>query len=150
MAGIKAPDVLRLSLNATARKVRKQIPNNVEDAYTIDPSVLKDRKRGAPTVQTAKPGNIMAVIRSRGPVNELSDFLAEEGSRGVKAKVRKDGGKKLLERAGATAFKVTFRSTHEAIAQRRIGRNLYNERGRRSCGKIRYATTRTMAGHDQN
>ena len=118
---IKAPDVLRLSINAAARKVRKQIPDNVEDAYTIDPSVLKDRKRGAPTVQTAKPGNIMAVIRSKGPVNELSDFLAEEGSRGVKTKVRKDGGKKLLERAGATAFKVTFRSTHMAIAQRRIG-----------------------------
>lgn len=118
---IKAPDVLRLSINAAARKVRKQIPDNVEDAYTIDPSVLKDRKRGAPTVQTAKPGNIMAVIRSKGPVNELSDFLTEEGSRGVKTKVRKDGGKKLLERAGATAFKVTFRSTHMAIAQRRIG-----------------------------
>lgn len=112
---IKAPDVLRLSINAAARKVRKQIPDNVEDAYTIDPSVLKDRKRGAPTVQTAKPGNIMAVIRSKGPVNELSDFLTEEGSRGVKTKVRKDGGKKLLERAGATAFKVTFRSTHMAI-----------------------------------
>ena len=28
---IKAPDVLRLSINAAARKVRKQIPDNVED-----------------------------------------------------------------------------------------------------------------------
>lgn len=32
---IKAPDVLRLSINAAARKVRKQIPDNVEDAYTM-------------------------------------------------------------------------------------------------------------------
>lgn len=117
----QAPDILRLSINAAARKVRKQITKDAAETYTIDESILKDRSKGAPKVQTAKPGNIMAVIRSKGPVNELSDFLTEEGSRGVKTKVRKDGGKKLLERAGATAFKVTFRSTHMAIAQRRIG-----------------------------
>ena len=120
---IKAPDVLRLSINAAARKVRKQIPDNVEDAYTIDPSVLKDRKRGAPTVQTAKPGNIEAVIRSKGPVNDLIDFLTNQTDQGVKAKVLQSGGMKLLERGGAPAFEAQFSSTHKAIVQRMVGQS---------------------------
>ena len=54
----QAPDILRLSINAAARKVRKQIVKDVGDTYTIDDSILKDRSKGAPKVQTAKPGNV--------------------------------------------------------------------------------------------
>lgn len=41
----QAPDVLRLSINAAARKVRKQITKDVEGTYTIKEEILKDRKK---------------------------------------------------------------------------------------------------------
>lgn len=119
----QAPDILRLSINAAARKVRKQITKDAAGTYTIDESILKDRSKGAPKVQTAKPGNIEAVIRSKGPVNDLIDFLTNQTDQGVKAKVMKSGGMKLLERGGAPAFAVQFSSTHKAIAQRMVGQS---------------------------
>ena len=61
------------------------------------------------------------MIRSKGPVNDLVDFLTSPGGRGVKAKIKRAGGAKLLERDGAPAFEVQFRSGHLAIAQRRPG-----------------------------
>lgn len=42
---VKAPDVLRLSINAAARKVRKQITKDTAGVYTINESILKDRKK---------------------------------------------------------------------------------------------------------
>lgn len=117
----QAPDVLRLSINAAARKVRKQITKDVQDVYTIKDDILKDKSKGAPRLQTAKPGNIEAVIRSKGPVNDLIDYLTNTTDKGVKAKVLQSGGIKLLERGGAPAFEVQFSSTHKAIAQRMVG-----------------------------
>lgn len=116
----QAPDILRLSINAAARKVRKQITKDAAETYTIDESILKDRSKGAPKVQTAKPGNIEAVIRSKGPVNDLIDFLVRPGSDGAKAKVLKSGGMKPLERGGAKAFIERFQSGHTAVLQRQI------------------------------
>ena len=75
---LQAPDVLRLSINAAARKVRKQITKDVAGTYTIKDDVLKDKSKGAPRLQTAKPGNIEAVIRSKGPVNDLIDLLTNQ------------------------------------------------------------------------
>jgi len=117
----QAPDILRLSINAAARKVRKQITKDVQDVYTIKDDVLKDKSKGAPRLQTAKPGNIEAVIRSKGPVNDLIDYPTNTTDQGVKAKVLQSGGMKLLERGGAPAFEVQFSSTHKAIAQRMVG-----------------------------
>ena len=48
---LQAPDVLRLSINAAARKVRKQITKDVQDVYTIKDDVLKDKSKGAPRLQ---------------------------------------------------------------------------------------------------
>ena len=104
----QAPDILRLSINAAARKVRKQITKDAADTYTIDESILKDRSKGAPKVQTAKPGNIEAVI------------LVRPGSDGAKAKMLQSGGLKPLERGGAKAFIGRFQSGHTAVLQRQI------------------------------
>ena len=101
-------------------KVRKQITKDAAETYTIDESILKDRSKGAPKVQTAKPGNIEAVIRSKGPVNDLIFFLVRPGSDGAKAKVLKSGGMKPLERGGAKAFIGRFQSGHTAVLQRQI------------------------------
>lgn len=121
----QAPDILRLSINAAARKVRKQITKDVEGTYTIKEEILKDRKKGAPTLQTAKPGNVEAVIRSKGPVNDLIDFLTrptKPSFEAARAKVMKSGGLKLLERGGAPAVVVEFESGHVAVVQRVVGK----------------------------
>ena len=120
----QAPDILRLSINAAARKVRKQITKDAAGTYTIDESILKDRKMGAPSLKTAKPGNVEAVIRSRGPVNDLIDFLTrpnEPSSDAARVKVMQSGGLKLLERGGAPAVVVKFESGHVAVVQRVVG-----------------------------
>lgn len=137
----QAPDILRLSINAAARKVRKQITKDAAETYTIDESILKDRSKGAPKVQTAKPGNIEAVIRSKGPVNDLIDFLVRPGSDGAKAKVLKSGGMKPLERGGAKAFIGRFQSGHTAVLQRQI-RQTYTVGG----AADRIKNTDTQAG----
>lgn len=116
----EAPDVLRLSLNAAAREVRKQLKKDVADTYTVDDSVLKDSSKGAPRLQTAKPGKMEAVIRSKGPMLDLLEFMVRSSDRGVQAKVLESGSLKFLERGGAPAFIGQFASGHRAVLQRQV------------------------------
>ena len=117
----EAPNVLRLSLNAAARKVRKQLTQDVADTYTVEDSVLKDASKGAPRLQTAKPGRMEAVIRSRGPMLDLLEFMVRSSDRGVQAKVLESGSLKFLERGGAPAFIGQFSNGHRAVLQRQVG-----------------------------
>lgn len=116
----EAPDVLRLSLNAAARQVRKQLKKDVADTYTVDDSVLKDSSKGAPRLQTAKPGRMEAVIRSKGPMLDLLEFMVRSSDRGVQAKVLESGSLKFLERGGAPAFINQFENGHRAVLQRQV------------------------------
>lgn len=118
----QAPEILRLSINSAARKVRKSIVKQVGQQYTIKESILRDRKKGAPTVSAAKKGSIGAVIRSKGPVNDLVDFLVQPGNDGAKAKVLQSGSLKTLERGGVKAFITRFASGHIAVVQRQPGK----------------------------
>ena len=52
----QAPDILRLSINAAARKVRKQITKDAAETYTIDESILKDRSKGRSKGTDGKAG----------------------------------------------------------------------------------------------
>lgn len=117
----EAPNVLRLSLNAAARKVRKQLTQDVADTYTVEDSVLKDSSKGAPRLQTAKPGKMEAVIRSKGPMLDLLEFMVRSSDRGVQAKVLESGSLKFLERGGAPAFIGQFSNGHRAVLQRQVG-----------------------------
>lgn len=117
----EAPNVLRLSLNAAAREVRKQLKKDVADTYTVEDSVLKDSSKGAPRLQTAKPGRMEAVIRSKGPMLDLLEFMVRSSDRGVQAKVLESGSLKFLERGGAPAFIGQFSNGHRAVLQRQVG-----------------------------
>lgn len=117
----EAPNVLRLSLNAAARKVRKQLTQDVADTYTVEDSVLKDSSKGAPRLQTAKPGKMEAVIRSKGPILDLLEFMVRSSDRGVQAKVLESDSLKFLERGGAPAFIGQFSNGHRAVLQRQVG-----------------------------
>lgn len=117
----EAPDVLRLSLNAAARKVRRQLVKDVAETYTVKDSTLKESGKGAPRLQTAKPGKLEAVIRSKGPMLDLLEFMVRSSDQGVQAKVLESGSLKFLERGGAAAFIGRFSSGHTAVLQRQVG-----------------------------
>ncbi len=117
----QAPEILRLSINAAARKVRKGIVKEVGDTYTIKPKILKDRKKGAPTVTTAKPGTLGAIIRSKGPYNDLIDFMTRPSNAGVKVKVLQSSALRTLEVDNAKAFITQFATEHITVVQRQPG-----------------------------
>ena len=117
----QAPEILRLSINAAARKVRKGIVKEVGDTYTIKPQILKDRKKGAPTVTTAKPGTLGAIIRSKGPYNDLIDFMTRPSNAGVKVKVLQSSALRTLEVDNAKAFITQFATEHITVVQRQPG-----------------------------
>ena len=62
-----------------------------------------------------------AVIRSRGPMLDLLEFMVRSSDRGVQAKVLESGGLKFLERGGAPAFIGQFENGHRAVLQRQVG-----------------------------
>lgn len=115
----QTPAILKNSINAAARKVRKQMVKDAEGKYAItNRQLMKDAKLGAPRLQTAKPSDPTAIIRSKGPMSELSDFLVNPTAAGVQAKVLNSAGMKALEGGGAKAFITRFASGHTAAVQR--------------------------------
>ena len=134
----QAPDILRLSINAAARKVRKQITKDAAETYTIDESILKDRSKGAPKVQTAKPGK-----RS----DRLPCEAGERRSKGQGAEIRRH------ETAGTRRRKSLYRKVPERPYRRFATADPANlHRGRRGgpYQKIRIPKRGPMAGHDQD
>ena len=74
---IAAPNILKNALNATARKVRKQIVKDAAGQYALkDKSILKKEDQGAPKVYTASAADMTATIRSRGPMVDPVPYVA--------------------------------------------------------------------------
>lgn len=118
---IAAPNILKNALNATARKVRKQLVKDAKGEYAIkDTSALKDESKGAPKVLTASTANMSAVIRSRGPMQDIMAFMTRPNTKtgAAAAQVLKSGSMKPLEMDGLKAFITRFASGHVAIMQR--------------------------------
>ena len=118
----KAPSILKNSINAAARKVRKQIVKDVQGKYAIkDKSILKKESEGAPQVATASPANLSAEIFSRGSMQDIMSFMTRpnEETGAAAAKVFNSGSFKYLEMGGLRAFVTTFASGHTAIVQRK-------------------------------
>lgn len=120
-AQIAAPNILKNALNATARKVRKQIVKDAKGEYAIKNSkILKDESQGAPKVLTATAANMSAAIRSRGPMQDIMAFMTRpnQGTGAAAAQVLASSSMKPLEAGGLKAFVATFASGHTAIVQR--------------------------------
>ena len=118
---VAAPNLLKNALNATARKVRKQIVKDAKGQYAIkDTGILKDEKQGAPKVLTATAASMSAAVRSRGPMQDIMAFMTRpnQGTGAAAAKVLASGGMKPLEKGNLKAFVTTFASGHTAIVQR--------------------------------
>lgn len=119
---IAAPNLLKNALNATARKVRKQIVKDAKGQYAIrNTKILREERQGAPKVLTATAANMSAVIRSRGPMQDIMTFMTRpnQGTDAAAAQVLASGSMKPLERGGLKAFVTKFASGHVAIVQRK-------------------------------
>ena len=132
---VAAPNLLKNALNATARKVRKQIVKDAKGQYAIkDTGILKDEKQGAPKVLTATEASMSAAIRSRGPMQDIMAFMTRpnQGTGAAAAKVLASGGMKPLEKGNLKAFVTTFASGHTAIVQRDPPKQYGSGRGTRA------------------
>lgn len=119
---IAAPNILKNALNATARKVRKQIVKDAKGQYAIkNTGILKDEKQGAPKVLTATAASMSAAVRSRGPMQDIMAFMTRpnQGTGAAAAQVLASGSMKPLEVDGLKAFVTRFASDHVAIVQRK-------------------------------
>lgn len=118
---LAAPAVLKNTLNATARKVRKQMVTGVRERYAVTRTdILKKEDEGAPQMFDASASSMVATIRSRGPTQNLSAFKARPNTPtgAAQAQVLKNGTMKPLEIKGLKAFVVTFANEHSDIVQR--------------------------------
>ena len=117
---VAAPNLLKNALNATARKVRKQIVKDAKGQYSIkNTGILKDEKQGAPKVLTATAASMSAAVRSRGPMQDIMAFMTRPNQgTGAAAQVLASGGMEPLEKGNLKAFVTTFASGHTAIVQR--------------------------------
>lgn len=118
---IAAPKLLKNALNATARKVRKQMVLDVQGEYAIKKrKVLRDKSEGGPEVLTASTSNLSAAIRSRGPMQDIMTFMTRPNTAtgAAAARVLSSGSLRPLEIHGLKAFVTTFSNGHVAIVQR--------------------------------
>lgn len=126
----KAPDALRNALNATGRKIRRQIVKDAKGEYQLsEKSLLQATK--AMKMTNAKKGNLKAVLRSEGEANDLMKFMVTPTSlaRGelapdsYLAQVLKGSGAKSLD-YDPKPFITQFRSGHIAIVERVPGKKM--------------------------
>lgn len=119
---IASPNILKNAINSTARKVRKQLVKDAKAEYAIkDTKILRDESQGGPKVLTATTAKMSAVIRSRGPMQDIMSFLTRPNTKtgAAAAQVLKSGSMKPLEMDGLKAFVTRFASGHVAIVQRK-------------------------------
>lgn len=157
---IAAPNILRNALNATARKVRRQMVADVKSEYAIkNTKAMRDTAQGGPKVLTASSANLSAAIRSRGPMQDIMSFMTRPNTQkgAARAKILSSGSLKPLEMNGLKAFVTTFASGHTAIVQRKgkdrlpvkkllspaVPHMLDNEAVRAQAEKLAYETLRT-------
>lgn len=118
---LAAPNVLKNALNATARKVRRQINKDAENQYAVkDKRILKQEDQGAPKVYTASVSDLTAAVVSKGPMQDIMSFMTRPNmSNGAAAaQVLRSGTMTPLESGGLKAFVTRFASGHTAIVQR--------------------------------
>lgn len=132
---IAAPKLLKNALNATARKVRKQMVRDVQGEYAIKKrKVLRDKSEGGPEILTASTSNLSAAIRSRGPMQDIMTFMTRPNTAtgAAAARVLSSGSLRPLEIHGLKAFVTTFSNGHVAIVQRTPPQRYSNAKSRSS------------------
>ena len=138
--------ILKNSINAAARKVRKQIVIDAQGEYAIkNKSILRKQAEGAPKLYTAKTSNLTAEIKSRGPMQDIMSFMTRPNTQtgAAAAKVLNSSSLKPLEIHGIKAFVTRFASGHIAIVQRNPP-NLYSTSAGRQARAFQYGPQADM------
>lgn len=118
---LSAPRTLASALNEAGRKVRKQIVVDAKEQYAIkNKKILSDKNEGAPRLFAASASELVAEIRSKGPMQDIMTFMTKPNSEtgAAAAKVLNSSSMKSLEYNGIKAFVTKFASGHVAIVQR--------------------------------
>lgn len=124
----KAADVLKKSINATAKQARKKLAAEAQRTYVIK----SGRFNKSMTIKNATKSHLEAIIGSTGGVTELKDFKVSPArfSTGdkrpdvVKAKGLRQNSMKRLQKGDLKAFVIKFKSGHLTVAQRLTAKRL--------------------------
>lgn len=118
---LKAPDVLKRTLNTTARKVRRQLAKDAVERYTLEQknAFTKESK-----VLSANTSTLTATVLAKGPMRDIMDFMTQPNtaSGAAAAKILNSASMKPLEMPkgkSLKAFVARFQSGHTAIVRRR-------------------------------
>lgn len=119
----KSPEVLKNSINDTAKQARKQISLQAQKTYVMKTG----RFNKAMKIKNASKTKLEAIIGATGSVTELKDFkvspakVAPKDNKPdvVKGKGLKQSSMKKLQKGDLKAFVARFANGHVSVVQRR-------------------------------
>ena len=155
----KSKMVLRTAINNTAKQTVTLLADEANRQYHITKAKVKKTIK----TQKATTGNMVAVITSEEPVNELYDFKVNPRTYirgggvpgGYKGNVRRDkSASKLVLKPGAAgdqykAFVVRYRSGHITVGQRVPGKRMKSKPDKEFVKTLLSPSTPNMLGYEQ-
>lgn len=155
----KSKMVLRTAINNTAKQTVTLLVDEANREYHI----TKAKVRKTITTKKATTGNLVALITSSEPVNELYDFKVKPRTYirgggvpgGYKGNVRRDKpASKLVLKPGASrdkyrAFVVQYKSGHITVGQRVPGKRMKSDSSKEFVKTLLSPSTPNMLGYEQ-
>lgn len=155
----KSRMVLRTAINNTAKQTVVMLVDEANRQYYI----TKGKVKKTITTKKATTGNMVAIITSEEPVNELYDFKVNPRTYirgggvpgGYKGNVRRGNtAAKLILKPGASgdqykAFVVRYQSGHITIGQRVPGKSMKSKPEKEFVKTLLSPSTPTMLGYEQ-
>ena len=155
----KSKYVLRAAINSTAKKTVSLLVDEANREYYIN----KGTVRKTISTKNATVGNLVAIVTSDGPVNELYDFKVSPRTYirgggvpgGYKGNVRRDRRPKSLALKPRIhsdkyrAFVVRYQSGHMTVGQRVPGEHMKSKPEKEAVKTLLSPSTPNMLGYEQ-
>lgn len=155
----KSKMVLRTAINNTAKQTVVMLADEANRQYYI----TKGKVKKTITTKKATTGNLVAIITSAEPVNELYDFKVNPRTYirgggvpgGYKGNVRRGNtAAKLILKPGAAgdqykAFVVKYQSGHITVGQRVPGKSMKSKPEKEFVKTLLSPSTPNMLGYEQ-
>ena len=145
-----AERALKNAINATARKVKKDMAKTAEKKYDYEAGGTLINEMKMNTAKKVAYGSMAAEISSKGPAIEIKKFSVDNLSvtkgknrpDAVRGKVMTESGMSALKRNGVKAFVAQFRSGHISVVAREKLTSGQQSRGHHSGNRYKYASYR--------
>ena len=155
----KSKMVLRTAINNTAKQTVNLLADEANKQYYI----TKTKVKKTITTKKATAGNLVALITSAEPVNELYDFKVSPRTYirgggvpgGYKGNVRRDkSASKLILKPGVSgdkyrAFVVKYQSGHITVGQRVPGKRMKSKPEKEFVKSLLSPSTPNILGYEQ-